>query len=102
MKKRPVKELTLEDLSKEELIALIRSQCPFVATQANIAQSKYDGLQKNGLALMDKSMEDRKCLIPGDCSPEGNKAWSEARTTFDAGMKLCKRADKVWEDYLNR
>ena len=95
-KNRDLRDITVSDLNREELLQLVKRIC-FRVTQRDLWLARYDYTSALGLRLMDESMIEMK-----EAKEKGS--WSDymkANAKFDRGCALCDRADRYHEKAMN-
>lgn len=88
--------MKLEDLSKRELLILIREKALFSYSERDLLWVKWRSLARLSEQQMDegiKVMESAK----GDMSPVGRASYKEGSDLFGSGLRTGKRADKLYE-----
>ena len=96
---------TLEDLSKEQLIELIRARMWPLPTSAQIAYFIWKATHDEGMRYMDESLKDPPVAPPPDASIEERFGYlDETRkrnNLFERGYRLCSWADAYYKKFLS-
>jgi hypothetical protein len=90
----------LEELTKEELIWLIRRERLFSQpTERDILTARWERLTKEANDTMKDAAEEQKKYV-GRTDGESWKLWMESQEWFDKGMKQSDEAQKVFEQMM--
>ena len=90
------KGISLEDLSREELLILLKRRW-FRVTQRDLWLARYEYTSALGLRLMDEAILESK-----EAREKGSRAdWLKANAKFDRAEALCRRADRYHERVMN-
>ena len=90
--------ITLQDLTKEELIALVHHLNPFSKSIAPyVKEVRYQTVITQARQLSEESQTEMKAAT-GDSSFEGRKKFLEASDKFDRAMKLYDQADALLKE----
>ena len=89
--------MRLEDLTKEELISLIKKTYYSLPSQRDLLNVRWESLTGQAQRIREQSIrESRKWQ--GIKTPEAYEHWRDAQLLFDKGMALDKKADVVFEE----
>ena len=80
-------KLELEDLTKDELVRLIRKLPVFGPTQRDMLLVRWDSLSQRSLAALDESI-----------NAGGTGDWKRADKLYHEAERLSKRADAVYAE----
>lgn len=87
----------LEDLTKEELIALVHT-CMFKVSEHQIRTVRFERLSEESDRLMQEGIKEQNRLKGGKVgTPENIKAWNAASDTFSRGDKMSEHACQIIE-----
>ncbi|MBE2200428.1 MAG: hypothetical protein IAE79_17570 [Anaerolinea sp.] len=92
--------MELDDLTKEELIWLLRRHC-FSLTERDIARARIERLQRQSLAMREESLTLSSKALQ-DKTLAGRKVFEEASKLFDRGMRLDDQASALHDQYWGR
>jgi len=90
-----MKQLQLEDLTKEELLRIIHRYFLEVP-QHHIIEARIDSLNQKANEVMTKAQEKMEANIGGGI--DKIQRFQEASKEFDSGMALADKATKLWEE----
>ena len=90
------KPLTLEDLNKNELVALIRNRGFFLPTENEMIVARISVATKTAEKLADESTAERKELIR-ELDGATNKQWLERYPEIKKSDRKWKRAEALWK-----
>ncbi len=85
--------LTLEDLTKEELLTLCHRWCLSIS-ERDIRMVRHESLVRQARDLADQSQKEMK-EATGDPSIEARGRFLKASEKFDKAMKLYDEADRI-------
>ena len=90
-------KLELVDMTKEELVRLIKSTCYSLPTQRDLLNARWESLveeaqrtREQALHILDK--------YKGIGTMEAHRHWLEGQLLFDKGMAIDKKADIVMNE----
>lgn len=92
--------LTLEDLTKEELIKYIRQYQVIQPRQRDIIGLRWESLSTEAQRVMAQATTESQKWT-GDKTIEGYRKWRDAQELFDKAMKLYEKADEVFKELVN-
>ena len=94
-----MKELELEDLTKQELIELIKNSIYFVFgfKQRDLIEIKWKSKSREASRIMREAIEDQ-ALYSGKEDIASLAKWWEANKKFDKGMSLHDEADILFKE----
>ncbi len=84
--------LTLEDMTKEELIKVIKQSLAYQPTQKILLWIRWESMCEQSQALMKESLKEQG-LYTGKTDMVSHSKWMDASKKFDTGMKLGDKAD---------
>lgn len=94
--------MKLENLSKDELICLLRSRF-YRIEERDLVEAKIDSLTKKAEMLSDQAKKDMKKYsdkgkkLTGIALVENRVEWHKASERFDKAMKMYDKIDKLYE-----
>lgn len=94
-----MKEPKLEDLTKEELLALIRRNF-FHYTQRDINGVRWEAMAEKARAKMADALKDIDRLKGGIEDRRKRLEWFDAQQRFDAASKLYDQASRFFDEIL--
>ena len=86
-----MKELTLEDMTKGELIKVIEQSLAYQPTQKILRWIRWESMCEQSQALMDESIKEQQ-LYTGKRAMASHAKWLETSKKFDEGMDLANKA----------
>ncbi len=84
--------LKLEDLTKDELLKIIRQHC-FEVSQHDILETRWHSLTEQANELMKRAQVKMEANIGGGI--KNTKLFQEASEEFNKGLAISDEADKV-------
>ncbi len=87
--------LTLEDLTKEEILWIIHRYF-FEVPQHHIIEARWHSLTQQANVIMDEAQRKLQANIGGGI--ENVRRFQEASKEFDKGMALSDKAEKLFEE----
>ena len=84
--------LTLEDMTKEELIKVIKQSLAYQPTQKILLWIRWESMCEQSQALMDEAVKEQQLYTSKNDILSRTK-WMGASKKFDKGMKLGDKAD---------
>lgn len=91
-----VKALTLNDMTKEELIRLIERSAITCITQRDLLYTRWKTLKDKSQHMMDEACSEMEAAK----GPEKINKWMAANKKFDEAENINKQADKVFENMM--
>ena len=92
-----MKDFTLEDMTKPELIKIIKQSLAYQPTQDKMRWVRWESMSEESQALMDEAVKEEQ-LYFGKNDMESRAKWMKASDKFDRGMKQSEKADVFLED----
>jgi len=91
--------MEIEDLTKEELLRLIKNRSFYMPTQRDIVRARWESLIEEAKRITESATTESNKWT-GDRTIEGYKKWRDAQELFDKGMKLYDKADIVYKELM--
>lgn len=91
--------MELEDLTKEELLRLIKSRWWPQPTHRDIISAHWDRLTGESSRIMAQANEESEKWI-GLKTMEALQHWHDAQLLFNKGMKLADEAETVFKELM--
>ena len=88
--------LTLEDMTKEELIKLFRASF-YLPSQKEMGWIRWESMCEKAQALMAEALKEQE-EYTGKKDMDSHIKWLEASKKFTEGMKLMDKADAFLEE----
>ncbi|MDD4876750.1 MAG: hypothetical protein PHQ86_06465 [Dehalococcoidales bacterium] len=92
--------MKLEDLTKEELLRLIKNRWFYPPTERDILETRHYTLLEEAKRVLDQATEDSHKWT-GDKTIEGYRKWADAQELFDKGMKLYDKASAIHKEIMS-
>ena len=89
--------LTLEDMTKEELIKVIKQSLAYQPTLKTLLWIRWESMCEQTQALMKEALKEHE-LYTGKKDMVSHSRWMDASKKFDKGMKLGDKADAFLEE----
>ena len=90
-------KLELEDLTKEELISLIKKTRYSLPNQRELLNVRWERLSGEAQRIREQSIQESQKWI-GIKTPEAYEHWRDAQLLFDKGMALDDKADIIFKE----
>ena len=90
-----MKDFTLEDMTKPELIKIIKQSLAYQPTQKVMRWIRWESICEQAQVIMDEAISEQQ-LCTGKKDKESLAKWKKASDKFTESMKLYDKAD----DYL--
>ena len=87
-----VKDFTLEDMTKPELIKIIKQSLAYQPTQKIMRWIRWESMCEQSQAVMKEAIKEQQ-LYTGKPDMVSHSRWMDASNKFDKGMKLGDKAD---------
>ena len=87
-----MKDFTLEDMTKPELIKIIKQSLAYQPTQKVMRWVRWESMCEQAQVIMKESIEEQR-LHTGEIGTANHLRWVEASKKFDHGMELADLAD---------
>jgi hypothetical protein len=92
--------MQLEDLTKEELIIVIKNQMFSQPSERDMLNARWQRLKNESKVMMDESVkESEKWSKNRDV--ESAKKWNEATELFNKAMAISDDADKIYKQMMS-
>ena len=91
-----MKEFTLEDMTKDELIKVIRQSFAYQPTQEKLRWIRWESMCEQAQSVMGEAVREQK-LYSGKRDGESITKWMKASDKFSEGLKLADKADAFLE-----
>jgi len=92
-----MKDFKLEDMTKPELIKIIRQSLAYQPTQKIMRLIRWKSMCEQTQALMNEAIKEQQ-LYTGKADMTSHNRWMDAQKKFDKGIKLGVKADAFWEE----
>ncbi len=92
-----MKDLTLEDMTKPELIKIITQSFAYQPTQNRMRLVRWESVCEASQKLMTESIEEQKEWA-GKPEVHNHAEWLKASEKFDEGMRLGSKADAFLQE----
>ena len=92
-----MKELTLEDMAKEELVKIIKQSLAYQPTQKMLLWIRWESTCEKSQTLMGESLKEQE-KYTGKKDMVSFRKWMEASEKFDEAMKLGDKASAFLEE----
>ena len=89
--------LSLEDMTKEELVKVIRQSLAYQPTQKILRWIRWESMCEKAQLLMAESLKQQD-EYTGKTDMASHVKWLEASNKFSEGMKLSDKADTFLEE----
>ncbi len=89
--------LALEDMTKEELIKVIKQSLAYQPTQKILLWIRWESMCEQTQALMDEAIKEQQLYI-GKNDMVSHARWMDASKKFDKGMKLGDKVEAFLEE----
>lgn len=90
-------KLTLEDLTKVELIKLIKEVLSPQPTQRDLIKLRWESINQEASRIMAEACKESQRWA-GIKSFEALEKWSEAQELFNKGLALSNKADIIFKE----
>jgi len=87
-----MKDFTLEDMTKYELIKVIKQSFAYQPTQEKLRWIRWETMCEQALAIMDEASKEQQ-LYSSKKDIGSHFKWVKASDKFTEGMKLSEKAD---------
>jgi len=92
-----MKNFTLEDMTKEELIKVIKQSLAYQPTQKILQWIRWESMCEQAQVLMNESIREQQ-LYTGKKDMDSHAKWMKASKKFGEGMELSDNADAFLEE----
>jgi len=92
-----MKNFTLEDMTKEELIKLFHRTHFYLPSQKDMRWIRWESMCEKSQALMDEAVKEQQ-LYSGKEGMASRAKWMKASNKFGEAMKLSDKADAFLEE----
>ena len=92
-----MKDFTLEDMTKEELIKVIKQSLAYQPTQKILRWMRWESMCEKSQAIMDEAVKEQQ-LYGGKKDMASLANWMKASDKFTEGMKLADKANLFLEE----
>ena len=89
--------LALEDMTKEELIKVIKQSLAYQPTQKILLWIRWESMCEQAQVLMNEAVKEQQLYV-GKKDIVSHTRWMNASKKFDKGMKLGDKADAFLKD----
>uniref|UniRef100_A0A6M3JQN7 Uncharacterized protein n=1 Tax=viral metagenome TaxID=1070528 RepID=A0A6M3JQN7_9ZZZZ len=91
-----LRKLILEDLTKTELVKLVREAYFYQPTQRELLKLRWESMSEEASCIMAEANRESQQWT-GIKTFEALKKWSEAQELFDKGLALSDKADALFK-----
>ncbi len=89
-------KLTLEDLTKAELIKLVRESFFYQPTQRDLIKLRWESMNEEANRIMKEANQESQRWT-GIKTFDALEKWNEAQKHFDRGLALSEKADALFK-----
>lgn len=89
-------KLTLEDLTKAELIKLVRESFYYQPKQRDLIELRWKSMTEEANRIMKEANQESQRWI-GIKTFEAHRKWNEAQELFNKGLALSDKADDLFK-----
>lgn len=95
--------ITIHDLSREELIALLETRVYFLPSEHDLWRVRYTVLCKKARQKREESLSlSLKIAEDKSVSTEKIRMWEDSLKLWDEGERIQKRAEKIYNERLRK
>ena len=87
-----MKDFTIEDMTKPELIKIIKQSLAYQPTQKVMRWVRWESMCEQSQVVMNEAIGEQR-LYSGEKGMASHAKWMEASEKFDKGVKLGDKAD---------
>ncbi len=91
--------MKLEELTKEELISLIKKTCYSLPNRRELLNVRWETLVAEAQRIREQAIQESQ-KWEGIKTLEAYEHWRDAQLLFDKGMALNKKAEVVFDELL--
>jgi len=92
-----MKSMTLEDLTKAELIKWVKGTFFYQPTQRDLIRLRWESMNEEASRIMEEACQESQRWT-GIKSFEAIKKWNEAQEMFNKGLALSEKAEVLFKE----
>ena len=92
-----MKDFTIEDMTKPELIKIIKQSLAYQPTQKVMRWVRWESMCEQAQVLINEAVKEQQLYV-GKKDMVSHTRWMAASKKFDKGMKLGDKADAFLKD----